>query len=90
MVRGMKGKIGHSLEYSLPVVSTNIGTEGMNIVTEQHILEANDAHSFAQQIVRLYTDVSLWNLISSNSSTAIAPYSPAAIRKSGKSSIGNY
>ena len=78
---GMKGKIGHSLEYSLPVVSTNIGTEGMNIVTEEHILEANDAHSFAQQIVRLYNNASLWNLISSNSSTAIAPYSPAAIEK---------
>ena len=29
---GMKGKIGQSLEYGLPIVSTSIGVEGMNLV----------------------------------------------------------
>ncbi|MEM7660442.1 MAG: hypothetical protein AAF399_30340, partial [Bacteroidota bacterium] len=29
---GMKGKIGHSLSYGLPVVTTGIGAEGMGLV----------------------------------------------------------
>ena len=77
---GMKGKIGQSLEYALPVISTSIGTEGMNLVHGQHILEVNGANEFAQQIIRLHSDANLWNLISSNASQAIAPYTPEAIK----------
>ena len=78
---GMKGKIGQSLEYGLPVVSTSIGTEGMNLIPEQQILEANEPANFARQIVRLYTNVSLWNSISANSNAAIAKYTPLAIKE---------
>jgi O-antigen biosynthesis protein len=77
---GMKGKIGHSLEYKLPVVSTTIGTEGMNLVPEQHILEANTTEAFAQEILRLTEDKSLWNRISLNSSQAIAAYTPEQVK----------
>ena len=77
---GMKGKIGQSLEYSLPVVSTNIGTEGMNLYNEQHFLEANSTQEFAAQILRLHEDVSLWNRLSLNSPQAIAPYTPEVIK----------
>lgn len=79
---GMKGKIGQSLEYSLPVVSTAIGTEGMNLKHEQHILEANIAEDFAQQILRLYGDANLWNHLSLNSTKAIAPYTPEKVKQS--------
>ncbi|MEL6494223.1 MAG: tetratricopeptide repeat protein [Cyanobacteria bacterium J06623_7] len=78
---GMKGKIGQSLEYSLPMVSTAIGTEGMNLIREQQILEAENSLNFAQQIVRLYTDRHLWNLISRNAQGAISHYSPQAVRQ---------
>ena len=84
---GMKGKIGQSLEYGLPVVSTKIGTEGMNLVPEQHILEANEAEGFARQIIRLYTNEPLWNSISSNSGSAIATYSPVAICETVKQTL---
>jgi O-antigen biosynthesis protein len=77
---GMKGKIGQSLEYSLPVISTHIGMEGMNLVAEKHILAANNALDFAQQIIRLYTDADLWSTLSSNSPGAIANYSPDAVK----------
>ncbi|NJL53660.1 MAG: glycosyltransferase family 4 protein [Hydrococcus sp. SU_1_0] len=76
----MKGKIGQSLEYSLPVVSTKIGTEGMNLIAERQVLEANNSLNFAQQIVRLYTDPQLWNCLSRNARQAIADYSPAAVQ----------
>ena len=78
---GMKGKIGQSLEYSLPVVATKIGTEGMNLVPEQHILEADHAREFAQQILRLYSDEDLWQAISHQSNQAISTYAPEAINK---------
>ncbi|WP_319422543.1 tetratricopeptide repeat protein [Pleurocapsa sp. FMAR1] len=80
---GMKGKIGQSLEYSLPVVSTEIGTEGMNLQPEQ-ILEANNTEDFAEQILRLYNDVNLWNSLSFNSWQAIAPYTPETIKQNIK------
>ena len=79
---GMKGKIGQSLEYSLPIVSTEIGTEGMNLVADQHILEANNTRDFAQQILRLYNDASLWNRLSVYSREAIAPYTPEQVKQS--------
>ena len=77
---GMKGKIGQSLEYRLPIVSTAIGTEGMHLYPDQHILEANDTNSFAQQILHLYNDITLWNRLSLNSTNAIAPYTPKVIK----------
>ena len=77
---GMKGKIGHSLEYKLPIVSTKIGTEGMNLVPEKHILEANTTAEFAKAILRVYNDKILWNHLSRNSASAIANYSPDALK----------
>ena len=78
---GMKGKIGQSLEYSLPIVSTKIGTEGMNLVNERDVLEANNTKDFAVQILRLYNDVGLWHKLSANSTSAIALYHPQQIQK---------
>ena len=77
---GMKGKIGHSLEYKVPVVSTKIGTEGMNLIPEKHILEANTTEEFAKAILRVYNDRALWNHLSHNSTEAIASYSPNALK----------
>ena len=77
---GMKGKIGHSLEYKLPVVSTKIGTEGMNLVPEKHILEANTTAEFAKAILRVYNDTVLWNYLSVNSTSAIASYTPNILK----------
>ncbi|MGL5832578.1 MAG: tetratricopeptide repeat protein, partial [Waterburya sp.] len=35
---GMKGKLGQSLEYGLPIVATTMGIEGMNLTHEQNVL----------------------------------------------------
>src|SRR3546814_18540099 len=40
---GMKGKIGHSLEYGLPVVTTTVGAEGMGLVHENNVLINGDS-----------------------------------------------
>ena len=78
---GMKGKIGHSLEYKLPVVSTKIGTEGMNLIPEKHITEANTTAEFARSILRVYNDRAWWDHLSLNSNSAIANYTPNVIKK---------
>ncbi len=61
---GMKGKIGQSFSYGLPVVTTRIGAEGMGIVNEVDALIADDPLAFAQCVLRLYTDDALWNRMS--------------------------
>ncbi|MEM9272845.1 MAG: tetratricopeptide repeat protein [Cyanobacteria bacterium P01_F01_bin.143] len=78
---GMKGKIGQSLEYGLPIVSTAIGIEGMNLVHQKNVLEANMAEEFAIAIVRLYQDKALWQNLASHCTEAIAPYGPDLVKK---------
>ena len=78
---GMKGKIGHSLEYGLPVVSTSIGTEGMNLVPNQDILEANDTKGFARQILLLSNNETLWTQLSHNARSAIKSYTTEVIQE---------
>ncbi|MEO0835369.1 MAG: tetratricopeptide repeat protein [Cyanobacteria bacterium J06642_3] len=86
---GMKGKIGQSLEYALPVVSTSIGTEGMNLVPNQNILEANDTAEFARQILLLNYNETLWHQLSSNAHSAIAAYNPDGIKKTIQYTLQN-
>jgi len=64
---GMKGKIGHSMSYGLPVVTTSIGAEGMDLREEVNVLLADTADRFAEQVVRLYRQEALWTRLSKNS-----------------------
>jgi glycosyltransferase involved in cell wall biosynthesis len=61
---GMKGKIGQALSFGVPIVSTSIGTEGMGLLNERHLLVADSAPAFAAAVVRLYRDDDLWQRIS--------------------------
>ena len=63
---GMKGKIGQSLGLGLPIVTTSIGSEGMKLRTEQHVLIADNPDSFAANVSRLYTNKDLWQKLSVN------------------------
>ena len=77
---GMKGKIGQSLEYGLPIVSTAIGIEGMNLVNEQDVIEANQTIEFAQQIIRLYQDQDLWHKLAENSKDAVSSFATKSVQ----------
>ncbi|WP_162634924.1 glycosyltransferase [Pseudomonas putida] len=61
---GIKGKIGTAMAHGLPVVATSLAAEGMSLSANENILVADDAQSFAEAIVRLYEDESLWNELS--------------------------
>ena len=74
---GVKGKIGQALEYTLPVLTTEIGAEGMfleNGVTA--LISGNeDYQAFADNIVEICTNEELWNKLHNNSEKGIYPFS---------------
>ena len=78
---GMKGKIGQSLEYSLPIISTAVGIEGMYLTAGKNLLEANTTEEFATAILRLYQNQELWNNLASNSQEAIKIFTPEVIKQ---------
>lgn len=78
---GMKGKIGQSLEFGLPIVSTYIGIEGMDLENEKDVLVAENTNEFAEHILRLYQTPELWNKIHINSIQAIEEYKPKSVLK---------
>jgi len=84
---GMKGKIGQTLEFGLPAVTTSIGAEGMNLVHRQHALIADSATDFAASVVELYNTESLWQSLRENSGRALASYQPAVVREQIKSCL---
>ena len=57
---GMKGKVGQSMAYGLPVVATPVGAEGMGLQDGVHLLVGQDADGFAAQVLRLLRDDALW------------------------------
>lgn len=76
---GMKGKIGQSMAYGLPVVTTTIGAEGIGLVDGENALISDDPKGFADATIRLYEDEKLWHKLSKRSMEHIeANYSKRA------------
>jgi len=61
---GVKGKLMSAMSYGVPVVSTAIGIEGTELQPEQQVLVGETPAEFAAQILRVYRDRELWNLLS--------------------------
>jgi glycosyltransferase involved in cell wall biosynthesis len=77
---GMKGKIGSSMSHGLPVVTTSIGAEGMGLVNRHTALIADDPEAFAQSVVELYEDRTLWTTLSTEGKSHLGSlFSPAAV-----------
>lgn len=74
---GVKGKIGQALEYTLPVVTTEIGAEGMFLENNITALIAGneDYQKFADNIIAICTNMELWNRLHYNSEKAVYPFS---------------
>ena len=77
---GMKGKIGEALSWGLPVVTTTVGAEGMELVDGKDALIADTAEEFAARVVKLYKDKELWNMLSKNGRAKVDKWSPAAVK----------
>ncbi len=64
---GAKGKVIHSMSYGLPVVTTKIGVEGLDLTDGYDVIIADEPSEFAMKVVELYRNETLWNKISKNS-----------------------
>lgn len=63
---GVKGKIGDSLSYGLPLVTTSVGAEGMGLLDREQAMIADSASDFASAVVELYRDETLWQRLADN------------------------
>ena len=77
---GMKGKIGQSLSYGLPVVTTNIGAEGIGLTHNIDVMIADESELFAKHILELYNNFSHWTYLANNGLKTIGRYSPKSIK----------
>jgi len=79
---GLKGKIGQSLAYGLPLVTTSVGAEGMDLVDGRHALIADAPAAFADAVVRLYGDAALWTTLQDEGRRHVdARFGPAAVKE---------
>jgi len=80
---GVKGKIGQSLSFGLPVVTTAVGAEGMGCINGENMLLAEDEDEFAQKVITLYHDEQLWQKLSVNGMELVQErFSPQVIKNS--------
>jgi glycosyltransferase involved in cell wall biosynthesis len=61
---GMKGKIGEAMAAGLPVVTTSVGAEGMDLEHGETALIADSAEAFAEAVVQLCSDAHLHQKLS--------------------------
>ena len=57
---GTRLKILESMAWGLPVVSTTLGCEGLDVLEDEHVLIGDDADALAAVIVRVLRDERLW------------------------------
>ncbi len=77
---GVKGKIGQAFEYFLPVVTTSIGAEGMQLITGDNALINDDALGLANSIIELYTNKNIWLKLQGNSEKSLFPFSKEKLK----------
>jgi GT2 family glycosyltransferase/glycosyltransferase involved in cell wall biosynthesis len=57
---GMKGKMGQAMAAGLPLVTTSVGAEGLDLVDGRDCFIADDAEEFATKCLHLYDDAVCW------------------------------
>lgn len=78
---GVKGKIGQSLEYGLPLVTTPIGAEGFDFKAQaDHVIDTT-AQGLANKILKLYQDETIWKEVSEASKEVLEPFSISHIEE---------
>jgi glycosyltransferase involved in cell wall biosynthesis len=78
---GMKGKVGEAMAAGLPVATSPIGAEGMDLVSGHHVLIASDLDAEVDAICSLVRDDGLWTRISEEARIHVRKrFSPEAIR----------
>ncbi|MFN3868383.1 MAG: glycosyltransferase [Hyphomicrobiaceae bacterium] len=69
---GIKGKIVTAMAYGVPVVTTDIGAEGMGLARGENVLIANTPRGFADAVLLAYNDPEVWHRLSRQSLDFVA------------------
>lgn len=78
---GIKGKIGQSLAYGVPVISSPVGAEGMSSGEGTGVTLADNSRDFALKLAAAYKDREWWRKESAAAlQTAYKMYSPEIAR----------
>lgn len=79
---GIKGKLGTSFSFGLPVVATSIAAEGMYLEDSRDLLIGDTPRDFADAVIRLYTDPVLWQQLSEAGRRVVRErFAPEVIRR---------
>ncbi len=76
---GMKGKIGQSLSFRLPVITTPVGAEGLALQDGYNCAIVATAAEWADCILQLYDDAATWERYHQRCAEVLAPFQPQAI-----------
>lgn len=77
---GTRVKIIEAFSYGLPVVSTTIGAEGLEVTPDSDIIIGDDAQTFAEQCCRIWADENLrLRIAAAGHDLWLRKYSPAAL-----------
>ncbi|HEX9918535.1 MAG TPA: glycosyltransferase family 4 protein, partial [Pyrinomonadaceae bacterium] len=71
---GIKGKLGESLSYGLPVVTTSTGAEGFGLTGGVEALIVDEPQAFAAAVVRAYEREDLWEQLAEHGYRHIEKY----------------
>lgn len=72
---GIKGKITQSLTKGLPLITTPIGAEGMDLEDGKHCMISENSKGFAEKAIQVYNDDKLWSKLSENGMQIAQDYS---------------
>ena len=61
---GVKGKVMQAMANGVPVVSYEVGVEGIDVKHGKHAMVAHDATEFADHIAKLHGNCSAWSQVS--------------------------
>jgi len=77
---GVKGKLTQSLARGLPIISTTIAAEGINLIDGKNCMISDDSNEFVSKVIEVYTNEKLWQDLSQNGINLAKDYSPERIR----------
>ncbi|MDV3255755.1 MAG: glycosyltransferase [Lysobacter sp.] len=63
---GVKGKVNQAMAHGVPVVATSCAVEGMHVNPGVDVMVADDAGGFADAVLRVHGDETLWEQLSGN------------------------
>jgi len=87
----LKGKVGEAMMAGIPVVTTPVGIQGMDVEDGTHLLVRNGDEEFAEGVLSLLNDAELCRSLSKNGIDYIRKrYAPVEVEKELKSSLQKF